>query len=110
MNRSKKSSIEFKLLIAGLLAVAPISIRVLLEQYVLNETIIRDSNPLSFIILLIGWFGVGTIGASIGGYSITVLAKIFGVRSTQTVKKPLMILGFITSLLCTVLWWGKGMH
>ena len=46
-------------------------------QNYLNETIIRDSNPLKFVLILLLWVGTGLFSASIGGFGISQAQKHF---------------------------------
>ncbi|MCB9027228.1 MAG: hypothetical protein H6625_12980 [Bdellovibrionaceae bacterium] len=100
-----------KLLIIGLLAIVPISIIIWLEQYILVETIIRDSNPLKFILLVLGLLGFGFLGASIGYYSTVLIQKTFrNSKFSHNLTKVVTILFFLISIVGVIAWWGSGMH
>jgi hypothetical protein len=102
---------EAKLLTIGLIALAPICTIVWLEEYVLLDRIMQDSNPAKFALIVVAWLGTGATGAGITGYILTLLGKrLPSGKISPPIKISLLLIAFLTTLLLALVWWGRGMH
>jgi hypothetical protein len=106
---------EVRLLLIGVLAVAPIGTILVLEQWVLLDTVLRDSNPLKFALLVLGWLGIGAVGAGLGGLVLRRIGRAFLPAAhlaarLDALRVPVLALLFLASLAGGIAFWGQGMH
>lgn len=78
-----------KLLLIGLLAITPIFIVLEIGENLFHETLIQDSDPLKFILMIFGWLGLGLLGASLGSYSTPLVKKLGESQFTDSIKNSM---------------------